>query len=283
MATVQQPVPGSQPPTTVLALDDFLEEIRRVYGYDFTGYARASLSRRIEAAIARERLPDLASLAARVLADHDAMGRLLLDFSVNSTGMFRDPGFWRCLRQQALPYLATFPGLRVWSVGCSTGEEVWSLAILLHEAGLAARTIIYATDFNAAVLARAQSGIFDLGEMRTYTENYIAAGGREEFAGYYTAAHGGARFDPALMRNACFAQHNLASDGVFNEFNLILCRNVLIYFGPALQHRVHDLLHASLAPLCLLGLGDKESLRFDPHAGDYEVLDGRHKLYRRKP
>jgi chemotaxis protein methyltransferase CheR len=209
------------------------------------------------------------------------MERLLLDLSINVTAMFRDPGFYVALREKVVPLLRTYPFTRVWVAGCSTGEEVYSLAILLEEEGLYGKARIYATDINEAVLDRARAGVFPLDKMRGYTENYIRGGGTRAFSEYYVAAYDGARFARSLTENVVFAQHNLVSDRSFNEFNLIMCRNVMIYFDRSLQDRVHRLFHESLARLGVLALGRKESVAFSPFAGAYEELDPGERIYRK--
>jgi chemotaxis protein methyltransferase CheR len=209
------------------------------------------------------------------------MDRLLMDLSINVTSMFRDPPFFAAFRAHVVPILRTYPFIRLWIAGCSTGEEVFSLAILLTEEGLYDRSRIYATDYNESVLARARAGRFPLQKMREYTDNYIHAGGTESFSSYYHSTTQDAQMDPALARNIVFAQHNLVSDTSFNEFNVILCRNVMIYFAPALQERVHTLLYDSLATFGVLGLGNKESISFSGREECYEALDAEHKLYRR--
>jgi chemotaxis protein methyltransferase CheR len=209
------------------------------------------------------------------------MERLLRDLSINVTEMFRDPAFFRALREQVVPILRTYPYARVWNAGCSTGEETYSLAIVLEEAGLLDRTRIYATDMNDDVLARAQSGRFPLEKMRRYTENYQRAGGEGDFSRFYTVRGDEAEFSPALMDGAVFAQHNLAQDSSFNEFQLVVCRNVLIYFGRPLQERVHELFLESLSRFGVLALGHKESVVASVE-DRYDVLDPAEKLYRRK-
>src|SRR5437868_10308829 len=209
------------------------------------------------------------------------MERLLLDLSVNVTAMFRDPDFYAALRQHVVPQLRTYPFTRIWNAGCSTGEETYSLAILLREEGLYERTRIYATDINETVLDRARQGVFPLEKMKDYTQNYIRAGGRLPFSDYYVARYDAAQFQRSLLDNVVFAQHNLVSDRSFNEFHLIVCRNVMIYFSKPLQDHVHELFYESLAPLGVLGVGIKESIKFTPHDAEYAELDGRLKLYRK--
>jgi chemotaxis protein methyltransferase CheR len=210
------------------------------------------------------------------------MERFLLAVTVNVTSMFRDPGFFRSFRERVVPILRTYPFLRIWHAGCSTGEEVYSMAILLHEEGLYRRCRIYATDMNESVLVRAREGIFPLQDVETtYAGNYLDAGGAGSLSDYYTSGYGHALFRSSLRDNIIFSQHNLAQDGSFNEFNVILCRNVLIYFKKTLQNRVHQLFYQSLASFGILGLGSKESLQFTPHEKDFEQLEVGWRLYRR--
>ena len=263
-------------------IDLLLEGIYRRYGFDFREYAPASLRRRLWRRIHAERLESVSGLQEKVLHDPACMERLLLDLSINVTAMFRDPSFYVAFREKVAPLLRTYPFTRVWVAGCSTGEEVYSLAILLAEEGLYERTRIYATDINDAVLDRARSGVFPLDKMQAYTENYIRAGGTRAFSEYYVAAYDSVQFARSLVENAVFAQHNLASDRSFNEFNVIVCRNVMIYFDRSLQARVHRLFHESLAPFGVLALGHKESLSFSPYAQAFEELDAHEKLYQKK-
>ncbi len=258
-----------------------LEGVFQRYGFDFRAYAYASIRRRLWKRIATERLSSISELQDRVLHEPAAMERLLLDLSVSVTAMFRDPGFYLAFRQEVVPLLRTYPFIRIWLAGCSTGEEVYSTAIVLEEEQLLDRTRIYATDINDAVLERAREGIFPLKRMQEYTENYIRAGGRRSFSEYYTAKYDGALFSPQLMRTVVFSQHNLVTDGSFSEFNVILCRNVLIYFDRNLQHRVHQLFYESLAMFGILGLGSKESLRFSQYEACYQKLRPRERLYRK--
>jgi chemotaxis protein methyltransferase CheR len=258
-----------------------LEAIYQHYGFDFRGYALGSLKRRLWRRAYGEKLETLSALQDRVLHDPAVMERLLLDLSINVTSMFRDPTFYRAFREKVIPHLRTYPFLRIWAAGCSTGEETYSLAILLKEEGLYDRTRIYATDINDRVLERARAGRFPLEKMREYTENYLRAGGSEEFSSYYSADGDMASFGGDLGEQIVFAQHNLVSDAPFNEFNVIVCRNVMIYFGKTLQDRVHDLFYDSLETLGILALGHKESIRFSHHEERYEALDQQEKLYRK--
>jgi chemotaxis protein methyltransferase CheR len=258
-----------------------LEAIYQHYGFDFRGYALGSLKRRLWRRAFAEKVDTMSALQDRVLHDPAVMERLLLDLSINVTSMFRDPPFFQALREKVVPLLRTYPFVRIWNAGCSTGEETFSLAILLREEGLYDRTRIYATDINDSVLGRARSGVFPLEKMRDYTENYIRAGGKESFSSYYTADGDTARFSQELIEQVVFAQHNLVSDAPFNEFNVIVCRNVMIYFGKTLQDRVHELYYESLDPFGILALGQKESIRFTKYEERYEALDQPEKLYRK--
>jgi chemotaxis protein methyltransferase CheR len=258
-----------------------LEGVYRHYGFDFRSYAYASIRRRLWKRIEAESLSSISELQALVLHDTSAMERLLLDLSVSVTAMFRDPGFYQVFRNEVIPLLRTYPFIRIWHAGCSTGEEVYSTAIVLQEEGLLDRTRVYATDINDAVLQQAKAGIFPLNRMQEYTENYIRAGGKRSFSEYYTAKYDGAIFSPSLTQNVVFSQHNLVTDRSFSEFNVIFCRNVLIYFDRDLQNRVHQLFYDSLAMFGVLALGSKESLRFSQYEPCYEKLDPREKLYRK--
>jgi chemotaxis protein methyltransferase CheR len=264
-----------------LEVELLLEAIFRRYGFDFRDYAPASLKRRLWRRIRHEGLESVSGLQERVLHDPQVMERLLLDLSVNVTAMFRDPTFYLAFREKVVPLLRTYPFTRIWVAGCSTGEEVFSLAILLVEEGLYDRARIYATDINAVVLEHAKAGVFPLDKMQEYTQNYIRAGGDRSFSEYYVARYDGALFSRSLLENVVFAQHNLVSDRAFNEFNAILCRNVMIYFDRSLQNRVHELFYESLERLGVLALGHKESLRFTPREMSYEDLDGPERLYRK--
>ena len=261
-------------------VQELVELIHQRSGHDFRNYAAASRRRRLSALLSLENLPDLAALRRRLEAEPACLERVLKALSIPVTAMFRDPAVYGTLRTQVLPYLATFPILRVWLAGCATGEEVWSLAILLHEAGLLHRSRLYATDMNAGALATAKSGIFPLSVMQEYTRNYQLAGGGD-FSRYYTAAYDAVKFDAALMRGVVFAQHNLAVDRSFNEFHLILCRNVMIYFDDHLRTRVHSLLHDSLVNHGILCLGTSETVFGTPYADRYEPLASEHRLYRK--
>jgi chemotaxis protein methyltransferase CheR len=264
-----------------LEVELLLEAVYRRYGFDFRQYAQASLKRRLYRRMAVERVSTLSQLQDRLLHEPGSMEGLLLDLSINVTAMFRDPTFYAALREKVVPALHTYPFTRIWCAGCSTGEEVYSLAILLQEEGLYERTRIYATDINENVLVTAREGVFPLERMKQYTQNYLRGGGKRDFSEYYVAAYDGARFSRSLVENVVFAQHNLAMDGAFNEFNVILCRNVMIYFDQELQERVHGLFYDSLERYGILALGHKESIRFTGYAGRYEEIDAEERLYRK--
>jgi chemotaxis protein methyltransferase CheR len=264
-----------------IELSLLLEAVFRRYGFDFREYAPASLRRRVWRRVYAEGLSTVSALQDRLLHDPSCMERLLLDLSINVTAMFRDPSFYTSFRERVVPALRTYPFTRIWVAGCSTGEEVYSLAIMLQEEELYDRTRIYATDINESVLERARSGVFPLDKMREYTQNYIKAGGKQAFSEYYLAKYDGAQFQRSLTDNVVFAQHNLVSDRSFNEFNVIVCRNVMIYFDRALQDRVHRLFYESLATFGVLGLGHKESIKFSPYQDSYEELDPNERLYRK--
>jgi chemotaxis protein methyltransferase CheR len=273
--------PEYNPELEQIEIELLLEGIYQQYGFDFRSYAYASIRRRLWKRIEAEGLSTISSLQEQVLHQPQMMEKLLLDLSINVTSMFRDPGFYRVFREQVVPTLRTYPFIRIWHAGCATGEEVYSMAILLEEEGLYERSRIYATDINEVVLQKAKTGIFPLDRMQEYTENYIAAGGKRAFSDYYTAKYGGALFSPSLTKNVVFSQHNLVTDRSFSEFNVILCRNVLIYFDKTLQARVVTLFYESLAMFGILALGSKESLRFSPQEDCYEQINGPEKIYRK--
>jgi chemotaxis protein methyltransferase CheR len=264
-----------------LEIELLLDAVHRRYGFDFREYAQASLKRRLFRRMAAEGVETISQLQDRLLHDPSCMERLLLDLSINVTSMFRDPSFYGAFREHVVPRLHTYPFTRIWCAGCSTGEEVYSLAILLHEEGLYDRTRIYATDINESVLATAREGVFPLDRMKQYTQNYLRAGGKRDFSEYYTAAYESVRFSRSLVQNVVFAQHNLAMDRGFNEFHVIVCRNVMIYFDKRLQNRVHGLFYDSLTMFGVLALGHKESINFTPYAQRYEELDAEERLYRK--
>lgn len=250
-------------------------------GYDFRNYAYSSIRRRIWHCVNEEKLTSITSLLDKALHDPHCLQRMIESFSIHVTEMFRDPLFFLNFREKVVPLLHTYPSIRIWHAGCSTGEEVYSMAILLHEAGLHEKTKIYATDMNTHVLQKAKSGVFPLENMKKYTRNYLQSGGESAFSDYYTVTKDGVKFHPFLTKNVVFAQHNLVTDRSFNEFHVILCRNVMIYFNRSLQRKVHDLFYESLGMFGILGLGDKETINFTDRADCYEEVSGRQKLYKK--
>ena len=262
-------------------IDLLFEGIYRHYGFDFRGYSRGSVKRRLWRRMWGENVKSISALQEKVLHDPEAMERLLYDLSINVTSMFRDPSFFKAVREKVVPLLKTYPFVRIWNAGCSTGEETYSLAILLMEEGLYDRTRIYATDINDVVLDRAKDAAFPLDRMREYTENYIKSGGVRAFSEYYSADGTNVRLNDELRTNVVFAQHNLVSDKSFNEFHMIMCRNVLIYFDRPLQGHVHELFHSSLVNFGVLALGHKESVKFSAIAPSYAELDEHEKLYKK--
>jgi chemotaxis protein methyltransferase CheR len=256
-----------------------LEGVQMRYGYDFRGYSRASVKRRMKALLAKARLPSFSHLQHELLHRPDFFAAAMSDFTVTTSEMFRDPSFFRALREQVVPVLRTYPSLKIWHAGCSTGEEVYSLAILLKEEGLYDRCVIYATDINQTALKAARDGIYPADSVRLFTANYQQAGGTRAFSDYYSALYGGARLDPALREAVVFTDHNLVTDDVFSETQLILCRNVLIYFNRELQSRVLDLFTRSLAYKGFLCLGSKETVAFIEGGRHYRSFVASERIY----
>lgn len=283
MATpVVEDPPEQRASIEAIELPLLFEAMYRRYGYDFRMYAPASLHRRVQRAIQSE--PGVTSISLyqdRLLNDAHCMTRFLDVVSVDTTAMFRDPLFYRVLREKVIPQLRMTPHPSIWHAGCSTGEEVYSMAILLHEEGLLERSTLYATDINPGVLQTGKDAIFRIRHMQQYTGNYHKAGGKAAFSDYYVAKHDGVIMRDFLRHNIVWADHNLVSDSSFNEFQLILCRNVMIYFQRALQSRVHDMIYESLGMNCVLGLGHGESLQFTPREACYDTVDRVEKLYRK--
>jgi chemotaxis protein methyltransferase CheR len=253
------------------------------YGHDFRDYAQASMKRRVLQAQQRMGAASVSALQERVLHDPDEFAQLLQYLTVPVSEMFRDPAYFLALRRHVVPVLRTYPSLKVWVAGCSTGEEPYSLAILLLEEGLLDRTILYATDINHASLEKAKQGIFNLDAMQAFTRNYQRAGGLRSFSDYYTAAYGGALFDKRLRDSITFADHSLATDAVFSETQLVSCRNVLIYFNRGLQNRALGLFHESLSHRGFLGLGSKETLDFSAYADRFQAVSRPERIYRKLP
>lgn len=267
--------------TEDLEISLLLEGIHERYGFDFRQYAPVSLKRRIRHVVREEGLKTVSGLQERVLHQTEAMERLLLALSIHVTSMFRDPAFYRAFRSEVAPALRPLNSFRVWHAGCSTGEEVYSMAILLEEEGVYGKCRVYATDLSEVVLEKAREGILPLAHMRDYSANYQAGGGLRSFGEYYTARYDHAILHADLRRNILFAPHNLVSDASFNEFQVVVCRNVLIYFNRSLQERVHRLFYESLPPAGVLALGLRESLALTPHEADYQALDAEAKIYRK--
>ncbi len=257
-----------------------INDVFELYGYDFTDYSRASLKRRINRLYVLDKFPSFAELRYRLRKDPDYFRHFVEEITVNVTEMFRDPGFYQVLRTEILPRLGTHPYIRIWHAGCSTGEEVYSMAILLKEANLLHKSILYATDLNPEVLEKARAGIFPIAHMKQYSENYMASGGRQDFSSYYSANYDGVKFDESLGKHMVFSAHNLVSDSSFNEFHLIICRNVLIYFDKVLQDRVFELFDKSLGLLSYLALGSKETIKFSAIHARYKQI-GKEKIWRK--
>jgi chemotaxis protein methyltransferase CheR len=258
-----------------------LRDLLEVHGYDFSSYSRASLIRRINRLIGLDRLSSFAEFRFKLQDEPDYLRRFVEEITVNVTEMFRDVSFYKTLREQILPLLATKPLIRIWHAGCSTGEEVYSMAILLKELNLLHRSLLYATDINPSVLETVRKGIFPMRFMKQYSGNYILSGGTREFSNYYTAQYDWAKFDDQLHGKMILSTHNLVSDGSFNEFQLILCRNVMIYFDKNLQDRATTLFDESLEPLGYLALGAKETLKFSKVASRYKQLDNKERIWRK--
>lgn len=262
-------------------LNSILEKIFKTYGYDFRDYSRASMQRRVHKFMDEMKLETSKQLSHYLDSGPKMFAQFLQRITVNITEMFRDPQFYAALREKVFPILASYPLINIWHAGCSTGEEVFSLAIMLHEAGLLQRCRIYATDINPENLEKAKTGIIPLDAMKEYTANYINAGGQSEFANYYTARYNNAIIRKDLREKIIFLQHNLVADRVFNEFQLIFCRNVMIYFNRQLQEEVLGLFHASLSSLGFLALGVKESMGFMKIERSFEIVNKPQKIYRR--
>lgn len=264
-----------------LELQLFIEAIYLKYDYDFRDYAVASLKRRVTAAMTRFGVSTLTQLQDRVIHDPRTFAPLLDFLTVQVSEMFRDPAYFLALRKQVIPFLRTYPSLKIWVAGCSTGEEAYSLAILLREEGLLERTLIYATDINEAALEKAQAGVYEVDRLSGFTENHRASGGKTSLSDYYTAAYGRALLDPSLRSRIVFSDHSLATDAVFAEVQFVSCRNVLIYFNRTLQDRALGLFHEALCHKGFLGLGSKESVRFSAHAKSFQEFVGPDRIYRR--
>jgi chemotaxis protein methyltransferase CheR len=270
------------PVVTEIEFQLLLDAIYHRYHYDFRTYAEASLRRRLVAAMTRLRCRTLSQLQDRVLHEPETFSAMLDLLTVQVSEMFRDPAYFRALREEVVPLLRTYPSLKVWVAGCSTGEEVYSLAILLKEEGLLARTMIYATDINPHALRKAQDGVYPLDRIAGFSQSHRRSGARTSLSDYYTAAYGAARLDPSLREQVVFSDHSLATDSVFAEVHLVSCRNVLIYFERALQDRAVGLFREALVRQGFLGIGSRESLRFSSSAPFFEELDRENRIYRKR-
>jgi len=259
-----------------------IEAIKLKYGYDFSGYSKASLTRRILKGLSESSCKKVSELIPLIIHDKNFFYTFALNLSVNVTSMFRDPPFYKQIRETIIPYLKTFPFIKVWSAGVASGEELYSMAILLKEEGLYDKALLYATDFNDAVLQNAEKAIYPADEIKKSTKNYQASGGKESFGDYYHADYKSVIFDRALKKNVVFANHNLVTDGVFGEMHLILCRNVLIYFNTDLQNRVLNLFDDSLCPNGFLCLGTKETLEFSDIDEFYTPVAKKQRIYQKK-
>lgn len=270
-----------QPDVEDIEIELLLEAIARRYHYDFREYSKASLKRRLSHARSQFECRSFSELQGRILREAELFPRLLQYLTVQVSDLFRDPPFFRALREQVVPHLRTYPSLKVWIAGCSSGEELYSLAILFREEGLEERTIFYGTDINPEALRRAEMGVYDLERLPQFTENHRLSGGKSSLSDYYTAGYGSAVFDKSLRRRAVFSDHSLASDQVFAEVHLICCRNVLIYFERPLQDRAIGLFADSLVRRGFLGLGARETLRFSAHADKFRDFQPVEKIYQK--
>lgn len=265
-----------------IELDLFLESIYKIYGYDFRQYARASIKRRVRNLLINSEFEHISELIPKIIYDKNFFRQIVYRFSVSVTEMFRDPNFYVKVREVVLPYLRTFPFIKIWHAGCATGEEVYSLAILLAEEDLYNRTTIFATDFNDVVLQKAKAGIYSIDHVKAFTANYQKSGGKESFSDYYYAEYDSVIIDNSLRERITFANHNLVTDGVFGEMHLIFCRNVLIYFNRELQTRVLKLFYESLARNGFLCLGNKESIQFLEGSRRFRTIDSGESIYQKK-
>jgi chemotaxis protein methyltransferase CheR len=265
-----------------LEIELLLEGVFKHYGYDFRDYAKNTLLKKIYEQVRKEGLTSITGLLEKILHNPDCMERFVHSISIPVSTMFRDSNFFDTFRKKVVPLLRAYPFIRIWHVGCAKGEEAYSMAILLHEEGLYKKCRLYATDLNEDVIRQAKKGIYPLSRMQEYTRNYIDAGGTKSFSEYYTAKYDHVILRPWLRDNIIFSQHNLVSDGPFNEFNVILCRNVMIYFNKTLQNKAHELFYNNLVRFGFLGLGEQESIKFSAHEKRYQPLSGKSKIYKKK-
>lgn len=264
-----------------IELNLLLQAVHLKYGYDFSNYSKAHLKRRIMHRLNLSEMGTISEMTNKILWDYEFYKTFLQDLSINVTEMFRDPEFYRSFREKVIPDLSTYAHIKVWHAGCSTGEEVYSLAIILKEENLLHKTQIYATDFNKQVLESAKRGIYSKKDIELYSRNYLESGGKGQLSDYYTSKYGSVLFESSLAKNVVFADHNLVTDGVFAEMHLIFCRNVLIYFDKTLQNRVLDLFSHSLIKRGFLCLGTKESLKFSDVENEFEIIDKNTKIYKK--
>ncbi len=259
-----------------------LEALYQRYHYDFRNYAQASLKRRLRQAREQYGFPTFSAMQESLLHDPGMLAKLLGYMTVQVSEMFRDPSYFRALREKVAPHLRTYPSLKVWIAGCSSGEELYSLVILFREEGLEQRTLFYATDISQEALGKAAAGIYSLDRIQLFTENHRKSGGKSSLSDYYSAAYGAATFDKSLRQRVVFSDHSLATDAVFAETQLISCRNVLIYFDREFQDRALALFKDSLPRKGFLGLGAKESLRFSAHADAFTDFVSEEKIFQRR-
>jgi len=264
-----------------IEIELLIEGLYQRYGIDLRNYERDSLRRKIRDRMLQEQAMTVSGLQEKALRAAECPDRLLLSLASNGGTMFGDPGFYTAFRAKVIPLLRTYPFVRIWLAGCSTGEEAYSMAIALEEEGLYQRSRIYATEISREAVKQAKEGAFPLSEASQYTSNYLRSGGRRYFSDYYRTCDGRIFFDPALKKNVTFLEHNLATDGSINEFQVILCRNVMPYFNPELQERVHELIYESLVVFGVAGLGRHEPLRYSPREAFYEALDEENRIYRK--
>lgn len=268
--------------TEALELRLLLDAIYQRYHYDFRGYSIASIKRRLLQARDHYHCRSFSQLQERLLYEPELMNDLLSYLTVQVSEMFRDPAYFRTIRESVIPHLRTYPSLKIWIAGCSMGEELYSFVILFREEGLEDRTIFYATDINPDALRKAEAGVYDLERIQKFTENHQRSGGKTSLSDYYTAAYGGATFDKTLRQRVVFSDHSLVTDAVFSEMHLVSCRNVLIYFDRELQDRAIGLFRDSLTRKGFLGLGSKESLRFSAHSQSFNDFAREERIYQKR-
>ena len=268
--------------TTEFEISSLLEAVFQKYGYDFRQYSQAHVRRRITNRMAMSGLADVSQMQTKILNDKLFAAHFLQDLSITVTEMFRDPRFYKSLRENVIPILKTYPFIKIWHAGCSTGEEAYSMAIIMQEEGLYERTTIYATDFNQQALNQAKEGIFSYAMIKEYTANYQLSGGLESFSNYYVSNYDNVIMNQSLKKNIVWANHNLVTDSVFAEVHLVLCRNVLIYFDANLQNKVQKIFYNSLINGGVLCLGSKESIRFTDLYDQYSELDKKHRIFKKK-